>query len=255
MELESRTAVVTGGASGIGRAIALAYAEEGARIAIGDVRADPREDADATPTHELIRERGGEAVFHETDVTDGDAARSLVEATHAEFGGVDVLVNNAGLSKRGEIEALDPADWQEIVDTNLTSVYHCSKAALPSLRESDAPRVVNVASQLGIVGTHDGAAYCAAKGGVVNLTRQMAVQYADDEITVNALCPGPVKTSMVAPQLESDDEFRAYVEERTLLPFVGEPEDVAHAAVFLASEGARYVTGHALVVDGGWTAR
>jgi NAD(P)-dependent dehydrogenase (short-subunit alcohol dehydrogenase family) len=255
MQLESRTAVVTGGASGIGRAVALAYADAGARVVIGDIRADPKEDAASTPTHELIHERGGEARFQETDVTDGAAAKALVEAARDKFGSVDILVNNAGIGKRGDVESLDEDDWRAVVDTNLTSVYHCSKSALPSLRESDAPRIVNVASQLGLVGTEGGAAYCASKGGVVNLTRQMAVEYAPDAITVNALCPGPVRTSMVAPQLDSDGDFREYVEERILLPFVGEPEDVAHAALFLASDGARYITGHALVVDGGWTAR
>jgi len=186
-------------------------------------------------------------------VTDDEDAKRLVDRTVESFGGVDVLVNNAGILLEGRVDEMTQEEWDRTFAVNVRSIYHCTRHALPHLRESDAPRIVNLSSQIGLVGNPADSAYCASKGAVANLTRQMAVDYADDRITVNAINPGVVRTEMSAEQLE-DEEVMAEVEQKTLLPFVGKPRDIGRAAVFLASRDARFVTGHCLVVDGGWTA-
>jgi NAD(P)-dependent dehydrogenase (short-subunit alcohol dehydrogenase family) len=262
MQLANRSAVVTGGSSGIGRAIALELAREGADVAVGDVRETPADVDASTTTVERVRECGRDALFRETDVTDSDEVATLVDAAVDTFGGLDVLVNNAGIARGGTVADLSEDDWDAVVDVNLSGVFRCSKTAMNHLQESEHGRIINTASQMGFVGYPESPAYCASKGGVVNLTRQMAVDYSDAGITVNAICPGPVKTSMTRTadddDLESwddDEERRDRYLDRVLVDFLAEPEDIAHAAVFLASADARFVTGHNLVVDGGYLAR
>lgn len=252
--LADKTAIVTGGSSGIGRGIALAFAREGASVVVGDVREEPKDEGVPTPTAEAIRDAGGRAVYQEADVSDDDDAAVLVDRAVDEYGGLDVLVNNAGIVRRGSIEDVSEEDWYETMSVNLGGIFHCSRHAITHLRSAPEGRVVNVASQLGIVGTRNQAAYCASKGGVVNLTRQMAVDYSEEEITVNAVCPGPVRTSTVEPAMDEDASFREYVTTNTLTPRIGEPDDIGEAVVYLSTDEARFVTGHALVVDGGWSA-
>ncbi|MDZ7849388.1 MAG: SDR family oxidoreductase [Halodesulfurarchaeum sp.] len=262
MQLEDRTAIVTGASSGIGRAIAIEFAQEGGAVVVADIRETPKDRDESKRTSERIRDLGGEALYHETDVTDMDAVEDLIEATIDTFGGVDILVNNAGISCDGMAHETPESDWDDIVEVNLSGAYRCAKAALPHILESDQGRIINIASQMGFVGYPESAAYCATKGGMVNLTRQMAVDYSEQGVTVNGICPGPIKTSM--SREESADEPKAwYVEEskfehyreKVLTPTIGEPEDVAKAAVFVASEGARFMTGHNLVLDGGYMAK
>lgn len=252
MRLSDKTAIVTGGTSGIGRSIATELAAEGAAVAVGDVRETPREST-ADPTAPAIREDGGEAIFVETDVSSDADAEELVERTVEAFDGVDILVNNAGILLEGRLDEMSQSNWDRSFAVNVRSIYHCTKHALQYLRKSEAPRIINLSSQLGLVGGPEDSAYCASKGAVANLTRQMAVDYADDSITVNAINPGVIHTAMTSEELEEEDVM-AHVEQKTLLPFVGEPHDIGRAVVFLASEDARFVTGHCLVVDGGWTA-
>jgi NAD(P)-dependent dehydrogenase (short-subunit alcohol dehydrogenase family) len=261
MQLDGRAAVVTGGSSGIGRAIAIEFAGEGADVAVGDVRRDPKDVGESVPTVERVREQGGDAVFVETDVTDPGQVETLVADAVDAFGGLDVLVNNAGIARDGAVHETSEDDWHDILEVNLSGAYRCAKAALPHLLESPHGRVVNVASQMGFVGIPESAAYCATKGGLVNLTRQMAVDYSGAGVTVNGICPGPIKTSMSRagsaedPTAWYEDEAElARYEEEVLTPTIGEPEDVARAAVFLASDDARFMTGHNLVIDGGYLA-
>jgi NAD(P)-dependent dehydrogenase (short-subunit alcohol dehydrogenase family) len=262
MELEKRTALVTGGSSGIGRAIALEFAREGANVAVGDVRESPKDVGESIATADRIREIGPEALYRETDVTDPDQVDRLVAETVETFGGLDILVNNAGISRDGRVHDTSEQDWQDIVDVNLSGAFRCAKAAMPHLLESEHGRVINVASQMGFVGMPESAAYCATKGGMVNLTRQMALDYSGDGVTVNGICPGPIKTSMSRegsaddPKAwyEDEDEL-AHYEEQVLTPAIGEPEDVGRAAVFVASDDARFMTGHNLVIDGGYVAK
>lgn len=249
MRLANRTAIVTGGASGIGRGVAVALAEEGADVAIGDVQREPKSTADRTPTTERVRSAGRTALFVETDVSDPDDARTLVERATDELGGIDVVVNNAGVALGGSIETVPRADWDRTFAVNVTGVRNVSRHALPELRNSDAGRIINMASQLGLVARRESAAYCASKAAIINLTRQMALDYASEGITVNAISPGIIQV-----RAEMSDERRARLDSHTPLPVVGRPEDVGRAAVFLASRDGRYVTGHNLVVDGGYTA-
>lgn len=253
MKLETKTAVVTGASSGIGRGIAIELAKAGADVAVGDRRRHPKI-ADGPPTAASIRELGREAIFRETDVARTEDVETLVAAAVSELGGVDIVVNNAGITHAGTVETTDEEEWNRVLDVNLTGVFACSKAAIPHLKESDSPRIINVASQLGIVARPRRPAYCASKGGVINLTRQLALDYADVPILVNAICPGVTRTAMTAPLLDDDDE-RAAAEANTPLPYFGAPEDIGRAAVFLASDDARFITGESLVIDGGYTAQ
>lgn len=251
-ELTDTVAVVTGAAGGIGRQIALEFAEAGADVVVADVRREPR--VDEPPTHEVIREAGGSAEYVRTDVSDAEDARSLVDQAVETFGDLDVLVNNAGLPRAGRLDEIDEADWQAVIDVNLTGVFQCSRFAIPVIREGPGGRIVNMASTLGLVGKPGGVAYCASKGGIVNLTRQLAIEYAPDGVTVNAICPGVIDAGMAGERLE-DDDYREKVSAQTPLSYLGTAADVAQAARYLASDAGRFVTGHALVVDGGWTAQ
>lgn len=251
--LEEKTAIVTGGASGNGRGISIELAKAGADVAIGDIREEPKLEKHTSTTTEAVRSEGQDAIFCETDVSKEEDAKTLIETTVEELGEPNILVNNAGIFPSGAIDEISTEDWDRTFDVNLNGIYYCSKYTIPYLRKQDHARIINLSSQLGLVGLAESSAYCASKGGIANLTRQMAIDYADDRITINAINPGVIKTSMTKPQLD-DPEMRADIEANTLLPYLGEPEDVGQAAVFLASEWANFVTGHCLVVDGGWTA-
>jgi len=251
VSLDGRTAIVTGASSGIGRGIATELGEAGASVVVADQQEAPREGGD--PTAAVITADGGTAVYHETDVTDGSAVEALVAATVEEFDGLDIVVNNVGISHDGTLEELPPDEWESVIDVNLTSAYRCTRHALPLLRESDGARVINVASQLGLVGVAERAAYCASKAGLIGFTKQIAVEYADVPITANAICPGVVRTALTEEIFE-EPEARADIMDATLLPYVGEPEDIGRAARYLADESGRYITGQCLVVDGGYTA-
>lgn len=251
--LDGRTAIVTGAASGIGRGIARELAAKGADIVVADIRGTPKEEG-AVPTQELVESEGSDGLFVETDVsTEADVA-AMVERTIDEFGGLDILVNNAAAASRyASIEDLPLQEWQHVLDVTLTGVYLCSREALPHLREADAPRIVNVASQLGFVGIAGRPAYCAAKAGVVNFTRQLAVEYRDVPVLANAVCPGLIRTPRTE-ELWEDTETMADYDEQILVPYYGEPRDVGTMAAFLASDDARYITGSSFVVDGGYLA-
>lgn len=258
MQLSDTVAIVTGAAGGVGRGIALALAQEGADVAICDVREFPDQEADVRSTADLVRETGQKGLFRRADVTDEAAVEAFVAETVEEFGGLDVVVNNAGIlpkeAREQTADELDTSLWTNIIDVNLTGMFHCVKHGIPCLRESDRPRIINIASQLGLVGHPTAPAYCASKGGVINFTRQLAVDYGPENIPVNAICPGFIDTETKKYRLE-DDETREMYESNTLLPFFGEPLDIGRGAVFLASDDARFMTGQCLVIDGGWTAR
>jgi len=252
-DLDGKAALVTGGASGIGRGIALAFADAGADVIIGDRQCEPT-DADATtPTHKLVEERGRESAFVQADVAEPSDGEALVEWTVDFLGGLDIVVNVAGIFPTGSIAATALEDWNRTFDVNVDGIYHVTRHAIPHLAEADHGRIINIASQLGLVGRESSAAYCASKGAIVNLTRQMALDYATDGITVNAIAPGIIHTSMTADKLE-DPETGPQLKDAIPAPFIGDPEDIGNTAVFLASAEARYVNGHTLVVDGGYTA-
>lgn len=253
--LTDRVMVVTGAASGIGRAIAVTAGAAGARVVVSDVQA-----AEGEATAELVRAAGGEAIFVACDVSKPDEAQALIEAAVARYGKLDALVNNAGVAGGGtRAHELDIDAWDAVLAVNLRGPFLCSKYALPHLMTSRGA-VVNVASTYGLIGAPLSAAYCASKGGLVNLTRQLAVDYGPDGVRVNAVCPGYIDTDMgggrarLAP--EERDAAQARREANAARQPLGrqaQPEEVARVVVFLASEAASFMTGSIVTVDGGCT--
>ncbi|HSD01095.1 MAG TPA: glucose 1-dehydrogenase [Gaiellales bacterium] len=255
--LAGKSIVVTGGSSGLGRAMSLAFAREGADVVIGDVREDPREGG--RPTAELIAEAGGSAVFVRADAGRWDDIDLLVRTAVDRRGRLDVMVPNAivaGPHSKGLLETTEE-DWDAIMDVGLRGVFLCCKRAVQQMLGQEPVaeargRVINISSQHGMVGTPGHVAYCTAKGGIVNLTRQLAVDFGPRGIIVNAIAPGKILTR---PADEPDSpEVLAYSHARTPFARLGQPADVAAAAVFLASDECTYVSGTNLLVDGGWMA-
>lgn len=256
-ELSDRVAVVTGGAAGIGRGIAIEFAREGADVVVADVDEEPNlpDERERGTTMEIVEELGSEIAFVETDVSDAGNAEALMEATVERFGGLDVLVNNAGISPEGTVVTTSEETWDRTLDVNLKGTFLCSKYAVPQLRDSDCARIINISSQGAFRGGSANVAYCVSKAGVSHITRNMAVDHGEEDgINVNAICPGPIRTNLMADTL-ADPEAAAPYDDHTFVDFFGEPRDVGRAAVFLASEDARYVQGHNLMVDGGWMAQ
>ena len=248
MRLEDTTIVVTGASSGLGRATALLAAEEGASVVNADLTREPRHDE--RPTDEAIEDRGGEALFVETDVTDLSAVEAAMDATIEAFGGLDAVVNNAGRAESYAITETTEENWANIVELNLTGVYHGTLAAVERMLDSGGGSVVNMASVFGVVGEPNSASYSAAKGGVISLTRQVARDYARDGIRVNSVSPGFIDTPMLRE--DTHDGTVEFAENYTPMGRVGQPEEIAEAIVYLSGDGASFVTGQNLVVDGGF---
>jgi 3-oxoacyl-[acyl-carrier protein] reductase len=247
--IEGSIAIVTGAASGMGRATAHLFADEGAKVGILDINGEALE-----RVAEEIRSAGGEVLPVPVDLSDREAVTAAVEAVAAEFGGIDILVNNAGFA----LPTLPDADnFEESWDTSfavMTSAQAWAvRAALPSLRKAEHPRVVNIASTEALGATRFNSAYVAAKHASVGLTRALAVDLGKEGITVNAVCPGPIHTGIT--QGIPDDDKATFANRRTALRRYGDPEEVAHATLSLVLPAASFITGAALVVDGGVTIR
>ncbi len=255
MRLEGKAAIVTGGGTGLGRAIALRFAAEGARVAIGEIRPDAGES-----TCREISARGGEAVSIPTDVTVAEQVDTLVSACDEQFGRIDVLVNNAGVTAVHHPQLfahcleLDLESWNRVIDINLTSLFICSqKVARYMVRRDIQGRIINIASTASFGADLGGANYVAAKHGVMGLTRSMAVELGSHKIIVNAIAPGMTETEGARP-IFREERRRIGIEKSVPLNRAGTPEEVASAAVFLASDECTYVNGSAIVVDGGFLA-
>ena len=244
--IAGRVAIVTGAASGMGRATARLFASEGAHVAMTDI--------DATACAVLAAECGNGAKAYALDVADKDAIARVVAQIAADFGGVDILVNNAGISS---FCALDNDGYEEIwhraLAVMLTAHQRMVRAALPYLRASDAPRIVNIASTEGLGATPGDTPYVAAKTGVTGLTRGLAVDLGPEGITVNCICPGPIRTAMT--EAVPDEHKIIYANRRTALKRYGDPEEVAHMTLSLVLPAASYITGAVIPVDGGLMAR
>ena len=249
--LGGKVAIVVGATSGIGRAVAERFASEGARVvagSTGESRSDDR------PVEEAIRDAGGEATFVECDLRDQASLDAMVEAAVAEFGGLDVVCNSAAVITRGPITETDEADMDFVLDVNLAGPMRLAKAALPALVERNGT-LINVSSEAGERGIANLPVYCASKGGLNTLTKQLAVEYGPEGVNVNAISPGTTKTAMNEEVRATDPEWIERRREDIPIGSLNEPEDVAELAVYLASGPAKQVNGAVVNIDGGTTAR
>jgi len=242
--LIGRTAIVTGGARGIGRGIAEAFAREGGDVAVADVATNEQ----AAPVMEAIRHAGRNALYVRTDVADEQQVRAMVEAVHGAFGHIDILVNNAGIFTQGLVEHLPVEDWDRVLAVNLRGTFLCTRFVLPHMLEQGWGRIINIASQLGYIGGREVAHYSASKGGVIAFTKALAREVATRNVLVNAIAPGPILTDLLASETE---EWKASKLAELPIGRFGEVREVVPTAVFLASDDATYYVGQTLGPNGG----
>jgi len=256
MRLESKVALITGGGSGIGRACADMFAREGARVAVSDISLER-----AQATTQFITSHGCDAIAISGDVSVGDDAQSMVSATVEKFGKLDVLVNSAGVSARNAMpKGSSPEEvWDKVIDVNLKGTYMVSWHAMPEMAKSGGGSIINLSSIMGLVGYPVGMGggfnpYNPSKGGVLQFTRNLAIDSASKNVRVNCICPGYVETDLTSA-LTKDAEALSRLETLHPIGRLGQPEEIAYAALYLASDESGFVTGTPLVVDGGYTAQ
>jgi len=246
LSLENKVAIVTGGSKGIGRAIALAFAEAGADVAICSRGLD----GELGTVAEEIRRLGRRSLAVQADITRKAAVDNSVQKTMDEFGRIDILVNNAGVIERATLLETDEDGWDRIMDTNLKGYYLCSQAVGKRMIDQKRGNIINIASMRGITAAVGRASYCISKAGVVMLTRVLALELAGYNIRVNAIAPGWVKTRL-NESLWSDPKTRKQIEAEIPLGYMAEPSDIAGTALFLASDASSYITGHTIIAEGG----
>ena len=248
MRISEKVAIITGAASGIGRTTAILFAKEGGKVIVAD-----QNGVGGNETVDMIRSDGGQAIFERVNVTSATDIQNMVETTINTYGKLNILVNNAGIAIRLPVVDLPEEDWDRNIDVNLKSIYLSSKYAIPRMIENKGGSIVNIASIYGIVGGRIRAAYTASKGGVVNLTRSMALDYALHKIRVNCVCPGFVNTPLLKNILKTPEEYQALAD---LHPMgrLGDMQEIAQGILYLASDASSFVTGIALPIDGGYTA-
>jgi meso-butanediol dehydrogenase/(S,S)-butanediol dehydrogenase/diacetyl reductase len=248
MRLQNRVAIITGGGSGIGRATGLLFAKEGAKVVPADRYLDRAEE-----TVKLIKDAGGEATAAEVDVADSAKVEAMVKQAVDAYGRIDILMNNAGISAGNDILTIDEETWDLNLNIVLKGVFLCSKAVLPGMIERNQGVILNISSVNGLYGIGE-EPYSAAKAGMINLTQNMAVKYGPKGVRVNCICPGSIETPIWGERVKEEPQIFEKLAKWYPLRRVGQPEDVASAALFLASDEASWITGAILPVDGGLTA-
>jgi NAD(P)-dependent dehydrogenase (short-subunit alcohol dehydrogenase family) len=253
--LDGKSILITGASSGIGRAIARRFASEGARLVLADLTADVREGG--IPTADLLRAEGHDVAFIQMDVSSEDDAACAIARAVERFGRLDVLVNDAAIGTGKPLTETSLTEWNRTLAVNLTGVFLMSRAAVlqmlkQDIRKETRGRIVNISSQHGMIACPEDISYGTSKAGVVYITRQIAADYAKDNIICNAVAPGKIVTGK--PGRANDPRWMDYSQARTPMPRLGRPDDVANAALFLASDEATFITGENILVDGGWMA-
>ena len=248
--LDGRRALVTGGARGLGRVMAEALAQAGASVAISSRDAEVA----ASAAREIEAATGRQIGAFGLDVTTSADVARLASEVEAGFGPIDILVNNAGINVRGACDQLSEADWDAVIDTNLKGPFLCSRVFGPRMAARKWGRIINMGSILSVIGISGRAPYASSKAGVVNLTRVLALEWAEHGVTVNAICPGPFGTDMNRPLMNDPEKYKAFVAKIPMGRW-GELHEIAGVAVFLASDASSFVTGSSVFVDGGWTAQ
>lgn len=252
MKLKDKAALITGASMGIGAAIAKLFAKEGCKVVISDI-----EKAAGLATQKEIENQGGQCLFLECDVSNAASVKKMSQEALAFCGNLHILVNNAAIWRPGSVTELTEELWDQVIDTNLKSIFLVSREIIPAIQKSSGGSIINIASVAGLVGGRESSAYNASKGGVVNLTRAMALDYASDHIRVNCICPGLIKSAqgdmVVAYYAPGQDPEPAMASWQPLSK-MGMPQDVARAALYFASDDSDFATGSIFVIDGGLTA-
>lgn len=252
MKLAGKVAIITGSGMGIGRATALRFAQEGAKVVVSDF--DPQA---GNETVDMIVKAGGEAMFVRTNVAETGDVQNMVKTVMERYGRIDILVNNAGVFRAGNVLNTSEAEWHRIINTNLLGVFLCMKYTIPEMIKAGGGVIVNVASEVGLVGIKDMAAYSASKAGVVILTKSTALDFVGQNIRVNCICPGRTATPLVEQHIADSDDpiaMRRILSEDRPIKRMARPEEIVAGILFLASDDASFAIGSALSVDGGYTA-
>ncbi|MEX0761188.1 MAG: glucose 1-dehydrogenase [Dehalococcoidia bacterium] len=252
MRLQDKTAIVTGGGAGIGRAVSQLFASEGARVVVAEI-----DEAGGQATVEDIKSTGGEAIYQRTDTSDANSVHSMVGAAQGRYGPINILVNNAAAFVFGKVEDVTPEDWAKVFGVNVIGYANCVREVLPSMRQAGGGAIVNMASVSSFVAQPSFIPYNSSKGAVAQLTRCLAMDLAPDNIRVNGICPGAIRTQATDRHIASLglDPEQAYVDfgRDSLMKRMGRPEEIAAGALFLASDEASFMTGAHIVIDGGAT--